>query len=460
MSDKNIKMKIHFIAIGGSVMHNLAIALKRKGYDVTGSDDEIFGAAKTNLSENGLLPDIIGWNPAMISTGLDAVILGMHAKHDNPELLKAQKLGLKIYSFPEFLYEQSKDKTRVVIAGSHGKTSITAMVMHILKKASFDFDYMVGSSVRNFDLTVRLSDSAPVMIFEGDEYPDSVINKIPKFQFYQPHIALLSGIAWDHINVFPTLTSYVGQFRKFVELIPPGGTLIFNSEDKIVKEMAGTVHPPVNTIPYSTPQYEIVDGICHVQMEGKKYPLSIFGRHNLSNMMGAVEVCKSLGIEEEFCLEAMHDFAGAAKRLELIGTNETTQVFRDFAHAPSKLRATIAAVKEQFPDRKLTACFELHTYSSLDKDFLSEYAGSMNEADEKVVFYDAHTFELKGKELLPPEFVRQSFGDDRIRIMKDAESLKSFLESISWRKNNLLMMSSGNFGGLDLNALANFVTSK
>ncbi|HYV92609.1 MAG TPA: Mur ligase family protein [Chitinophagales bacterium] len=452
-------MRVHFIAIGGSVMHNLAIALALKGYDVSGSDDEIFEPAKSNLSRYNLLPETLGWNPSIITSDIDAVLLGMHAKADNPELLRAQKLGLKIFSFPEFLHEQSKNKTRVVIGGSHGKTSITAMVMHILKKNDRDFDYMVGSAVKGFDITVRLSDSAPVIILEGDEYPDSAINQTPKFLIYQPNIALISGIAWDHINMFPTFESYIEQFRKFVELIPFDGTLIFNSEDETVKRIAETANTAIKKIGYATPSFEIANGKTFFIHHEQKIPLEIFGRHNLQNMMGAVEVCKCLGVEEENCLAAMEDFSGAAKRLELVIQNETCSVFRDFAHAPSKLKATIAAVKEQFPRRKLVACFELHTFSSLNQDFLTEYFGSLQEADIKIIFCNAHTFELKRMQPLDPSVIKKSFGDQAIHVFTGKEGLRNFLAAQSWNEKNLLMMSSGNFGEMDLNEIATFVTS-
>lgn len=450
-------MKVHFIAIGGSVMHNLAIALKLKGYEVTGSDDEVFEPARSNLDKYGLLPPAIGWDASRIATNLDAVLLGMHARPDNPELLKAKELGLRIYSFPEFLYEQSKHKTRVVIGGSHGKTTITAMVLHMLKKNSCDFDYMVGASLQGFDISVRLSESAPVMIFEGDEYPDSAINKTPKFHLYQPDIALLSGIAWDHINVFPTVENYVAQFRSFVELIPNDGVLIFNSEDENVLEVTESANPEIQKIPYSTPAFEIANGMTYLIHNDEKIPLQIFGRHNLQNMMGAIEVCKVIGISEADCLDAIQDFTGAARRLELLSKSDTAAVFKDFAHSPSKLKATIGAVKEQYPDRKLAACMELHTYSSLNKEFITEYHNSMQQADVKVVFYNAHTFQVKRMELLDPQWIKTSFGDDSLYIYTDKNSLQEFLHMMPWKNTNLLMMSSGNFGGLDLKELSTFV---
>jgi len=360
-------MKIHFIAIGGSAMHNLAIALKINGHEVTGSDDEIFEPSRGRLKKYGLLPETDGWHPEIISNDLDAIILGMHARPDNPELLRAQEIGAKIYSYPEFLYEHAKNKKRVVIGGSHGKTTITAMIMHVLKYWNRDFDYLVGSKLCDFEVMVRLSKTAPVMIFEGDEYLSSPIDRRPKFHWYHPHMALLSGIAWDHINVFPTYENYLEQFSVFMDLMEPKGTLIYNSGDK---ELAGLVSQNKNDIrkiSYQTPDFEITDGISYV-LDGKtKVPLKVFGRHNLLNMNGARLVCHQLGIENKKFFEAISSFNGAAKRLELVMQKGRGRLYSDFAHAPSKLKATLEAVKEQFPDRQLFACFELHTFSSLNR---------------------------------------------------------------------------------------------
>jgi UDP-N-acetylmuramate: L-alanyl-gamma-D-glutamyl-meso-diaminopimelate ligase len=386
LSAKLKKMRIHFIAIGGSVMHNLAIALKLKGYDITGSDDAIVEPASSHLAKHGLLP-ATGWDASRVTPELDAVVLGMHAKPDNPELVKAKALGLKIYSFPEFIYEQSKNKKRIVIGGSHGKTTITAMILHILLDNHFNFDYMVGAALPGFDLTVRLSDSARVIILEGDEYPDSAINKVPKFHIYKPDVALLSGIAWDHINVFESFEKYVSQFDVFVQMIPAGGTIIYNSEDPHVRRVVEKAGAEVMKIPYSTPPFEIVDGVTYLTWKDEKIPLRVFGRHNLQNMMGAISVCVELGIKERDCFQSIKTFSGAARRLELVAKNTKTVLYRDFAHSPSKLKATIAAVKEQYPMWGLAACMELHTYSSLDKAFLQEYRNSMQEATIKMVFF-------------------------------------------------------------------------
>lgn len=452
-------MNVHFIAIGGSVMHNLAIALSLKGYSVTGSDDEIFEPAKSNLDRFSLLPPSLGWHEEKITTALDAVVLGMHAKADNPELVKAKTLGIKIYSFPEFLYEQSKHKTRVVIGGSHGKTTITAMIMHILKKNNVDFDYAVGAKLQGFDIMVRLSESAPVMILEGDEYPDSAINKKPKFHLYHPDIALISGIAWDHINVFPTFENYVSQFKTFAALIPESGRLIYNAEDEEVSVIAAAINTAVWKVPYATPDFFIENGTTYLKRSDENIPLKIFGRHNLQNMMGAIEVCKALGLSETDCLDAIRDFAGAARRLELLGQTATSATFKDFAHSPSKLKATLAAVNEQYPHRKLIACMELHTYSSLNKQFLTEYRDSLKDASVKIIFYDAHTFKIKGLEPLTPALIRETFNDDSIIVFTDQQLLHDFLHAQTWENTNLLMMSSGNFGGLDLKELSTFVST-
>jgi UDP-N-acetylmuramate: L-alanyl-gamma-D-glutamyl-meso-diaminopimelate ligase len=459
LSAKLKKMRIHFIAIGGSVMHNLAIALKLKGYNITGSDDAIFEPASSNLAKHGLLPTT-GWDESKVDPKLDAVVLGMHAKPDNPELAKAKALSLKIYSFPEFIYEQSKNKKRIVIGGSHGKTTITAMILHILSDNHFNFDYMVGAALPGFELTVRLSDLAPVIILEGDEYPDSAINKIPKFHIYKPDIALLSGIAWDHINVFETFEKYVSQFDAFVQMIPDGGSIIYNSEDQQVRMVVEKAGTEVKKIPYSTPPFEIINGVTYLMWKDETIPLRVFGRHNLQNMMGAISVCMELGIKEEDCVQSIKTFSGAARRLELVAKNQKTVFYRDFAHSPSKLKATIAAVREQYPEWGLAACMELHTYSSLDKAFLHEYRNSMTDATIRIVFFDEHSFTLKKMDPLEPAFIRDAFGDPGIIVFTHAEDLKKFLHRISWENMALLMMSSGNFGGLDLKELSTFVVSQ
>lgn len=452
-------MRVHFIAIGGSVMHNLALALHKKGYRVTGSDDEIFEPACSRLKSAGLLPEHLGWDENRITKDMDALVLGMHAKPDNPELLKAKALGLKIYSFPEYIYEQSRNKKRMVIGGSHGKTSITAMVMHVLRCCNRTFDYMVGAQLEGFDLMVQLSDSAPVVILEGDEYPDSAIHKTPKFLLYQPDVALISGIAWDHINVFPTFDIYKEQFRKFAGLIPPDGVLIYNAEDENVNAIGEEYKNKIRCLAYHTPSYSVRHGVCYLAAGEKEIPLQVFGKHNLQNLSGAKLICNEAGVTDEEFYEAVASFKGAAKRLELLGRNSSTSVFKDFAHSPSKLKATIAAVKEQFPERKLVAVMELHTYSSLNKNFLEEYRGCMNGAEAKVVYFSAHALELKRMENLNAEEVKKYFGSPDVKVFSNSESLSDFLYRQQWENSNLLLMSSGNFDGMDLNLLTTFVLS-
>ncbi len=453
-------MNVHFIAIGGSAMHNLAIALHHKGYKVTGSDDEIFDPAKTRLQKLGLLPESIGWYPEMIHSGLDAVILGMHAKADNPELLKAKALGLTIYSYPEYLYEQAKDKIRVVIGGSHGKTTITAMILHVLKQAGIDTDYMVGAQLEGFDVMVRLTQDAPFMVFEGDEYLTSALDKRPKFHVYQPHIALISGIAWDHVNVFPTFDNYVGQFRIFAGMVPHDGSLIYCAEDENVVAVSCFAAETVHKYPYRCPDYEIRNGTTYLNYNGESIPMKIFGHHNMLNLEGARYVCEAMGVDTGTFYNAISTFSGASKRLEFVAGSDSCSVYKDFAHSPSKLQATIDAVKEQYPDRKLIACMELHTYSSLSLKFLEEYRDTMTKADVAVVFYSRHALELKRLPYFTTEDVGKAFGRFDIHVFNENTALISFLKSIAWKDTNLLMMSSGNFEGIDLKNLAETILSK
>jgi UDP-N-acetylmuramate: L-alanyl-gamma-D-glutamyl-meso-diaminopimelate ligase len=452
-----MSQRLHFIAIGGAAMHNLAIALKHKGYQITGSDDEIMEPSRTRLNAEGLLPEADGWFPEKISSNLDGVILGMHARADNPELLRAKELGIPVYSFPEFLYEHSKEKVRVVVGGSHGKTTITAMIMHSLKSAGVDFDYMVGAKVEGFDTMVHLSD-APVIILEGDEYLSSPIDRRPKFHLYQPTIALMSGIAWDHINVFPTFDNYLEQFRIYADIVPATGTMIYFQGDPHVKAIAETSASQSSKIPYNIPEHQIRNGITYIKAGSKEYPVSVFGEHNLANMEGAKLVCRMLGVSEENFYESIASFKGAARRLELVAKNETTALYRDFAHSPSKLKATINAVRKQFPDRKLIACIELHTFSSLNKSFLNQYAGTMDEADEKIVFYNQHTIEHKKLNPITHQDVKTAFRNGSIRVYTDSRMLKDFLFSIDTNQSVFLLMSSGTFDQLDLKELSDRLT--
>ncbi len=447
-------MKLHFIAIGGSAMHNLAIALHHKGHVVTGSDDEIFEPSKGRLGKHGILPEKMGWDAKRIHRGLDAVVLGMHAQQGNPELERAKELNLNIYSFPEFLFEHAKEKKRVVIGGSHGKTTITAMLMHVLKARGLDFDYLVGAQLEGFDVMVRLSDTAPIMLFEGDEYLTSALDPRPKFHLYRPHIALLSGIAWDHINVFPTFENYLEQFRIFIELIEHDGALIYFNEDPELSRLAAESRPDLNKIPYALPAHRSADDKTIVTYEGREYPMHIFGDHNLANLNGAGMICQQLGIPMEKVLETMGTFKGAAKRLELVAKGAGTAIYTDFAHAPSKLKATINAVKNQFPGRKLLACIELHTYSSLSKDFLSHYAGTMDQADLPVVYFNPHAIELKKLKPIAVEEIIDAFKTPGLQVFNESNALKNYLLQQNWRNSNLLMMSSGNFDGIDLKKLS------
>ncbi len=446
-------MKVHFIAIGGSAMHNLALALHHKGYQVSGSDDEINEPSKSRLANAGILPSAIGWFPEKINSSLGAIILGMHARADNPELLRAQELGLKVYSYPEYLYEQSKNKTRVVIGGSHGKTTITAMILHVLKHCNKSFDFMVGAQLEGFDTMVSLSHDAPVMILEGDEYLSSPLDRRPKFHLYKPNIALISGIAWDHINVFPTFENYVEQFRVFVNQISGGGTLIYCEEDIEVIKICEAASNNIQKFPYHIPKYEIKDGITYLPTADceQPTPLFIFGHHNLLNLEGAHLVCKKLGVTDDEFYNSIQTFKGASRRLELVGRSESLVIYKDFAHSPSKLKATTEAVREQFSNRKLIACMELHTFSSLNENFLEQYKGSMNKADEAIVYFNPHTIEHKKLKPISIEQVRSAFARNDINVFNDSALLQQYLQQKNYKHDVLLLMSSGNFDGININ---------
>ena len=453
-------MKIHFIAVGGSAMHNLAIALKIKGYEVSGSDDEIFEPSRGRLKKYGILPKKEGWDANRINSSLDIVIVGMHAKNDNPELLKAKELGLKIFSFPEYLYEHSKDKTRVVIGGSHGKTTITSMILHVLKHQNIPCDYMVGAQLEGFEVMVQLTDTAEIMILEGDEYLTSPLDLRPKFHIYKPDIALISGIAWDHINVFPTFENYVDQFEIFAELISQNGTLIYFKEDENVDKIGNNARADINKKPYSIPDFEIENDITSLLFTDKKIPLQIFGEHNLANLNGARLICNELGISDNDFYIAIQSFTGAGKRLEKLGENGSTTVFKDFAHSPSKLLATAKAVKSQFKNRELVACMELHTYSSLSENFLSHYKGCMDDVDIPIVFFSPHALQLKRLKPITTEQVKVAFHNPKLQVYTDSQELLADLLKTNWKDKNLLMMSSGNFDGIDLNLLAKKILDK
>lgn len=447
------KQKIHFIAIGGSVMHNLAIALKQNGHQVTGSDDEIFEPSRSVLASNGLLPDYEGWRPEKIDKTIDTVILGMHAKRDNPELVKAQQLGLKILSFPEYIYEHSHDKQRIVIAGSHGKTTITAIIIHVLHHFKRKFDFAIGAKVKGVSNTVQLSD-APIIIIEGDEYFSSAIDPTPKFIRYQHHIALISGIAWDHFNVFPTENDYVKQFDIFADSTPKAGVLVFCEQDAMTSVIGAKDRTDVVPVPYKTHDHVIDKGHVFLVDGKKRIPVKIFGSHNLQNISGAKEVLKKIGITTDQFYEAIQHFEGASGRLEKIANGNSTAVYKDFAHAPSKVKATVKAMKELNPDRELVAVLELHTYSSLNKKFLPQYKDSMKAAQQIAVYFDPKKVKDKNLESLSHADIAQGFVTPGVKVFDDAAALEQFLRQQSWKNKNLLLMSSGNFGGINLTALS------
>ena len=447
-------MQVHFIAIGGSVMHNLAIALHKKGFTVTGSDDKIFDPSYSNLKKHNLLPDKEGWDTNNIHTGLDAVILGMHAKPDNPELLTAQKAGMKIYSFPEYLYEQTKTKKRVVIGGSHGKTTITSMVMHVLRENNISFDYMVGSQIAGFDTMVHLDEDNEIAIFEGDEYLSSPIDERPKFHLYKPHIALISGISWDHINVFPSFQTYKDQFSVFIDKIEPEGSLIFYKSDQTVNEIVQDSREDLKKIPYSAPDYVQKNEQTFIFTKQGEIPLKVFGRHNLANIEGARLICEQIGLNSDVFYKTIQSFKGASKRLQLISENETSKVYLDFAHAPSKVKATVNAVREQYPTKKLIAGLELHTFSSLTFDFLKQYNGTLDEADYSFIFYNPKTIEQKGLKMITPEDIKNAFGSQKIRVHTDIDQFLHGINALKIKKKVILLMSSGNFGGVNIEKTA------
>lgn len=451
--------QIHLIAIGGSAMHNLAIALKRKGYHVTGSDDEIFEPSKSRLAHEGLLPDQMGWDAENIHKHLSAVIVGMHARPDNPELARAHELNIPVYSYPEYLFNQASNKKRLVVCGSHGKTTITAMILHVLNKLAINTDYMVGAQLDGFDCMVRLSD-APMMVLEGDEYLSSPEDRRPKFLHYQANLAILSGIAWDHINVFPTYEAYEHQFELLMEqLQEQNGLLVYNAEDTEVMALVKR-YADVNAIPYYTPKYEVKNGKTTAEINGNKYPLNVFGAHNLQNMAGAQLICQQIGVSQHDFYTAIGSFTGAAKRLERVIEIDGFAMYKDFAHSPSKLKATTTAFKAQFPDRKMTACMELHTFSSLNRTFLLEYAGSMNLADQAIVYFNPHTIAHKKLEEITEQDVVDAFKCENLLVFIDKKEMVSHLKKQSWNHHNLLMMSSGNFDGLIFESLAEELVKK
>ncbi len=445
-------MNIHFIAIGGSAMHNLAISLRLKGYHITGSDDEIFEPAAGRLKKYGIFPDSIGWDSKRVTKDIDAVILGMHARMDNPELLKAKELGLKIYSYPEFIYEQSKNKKRIVIGGSHGKTTITSMILHVLDAYHIPCDYMIGAQLEGFEVMTKLSEEAPTIIIEGDEYLTSSLDKRPKFHVYQPNIGVISGIAWDHVNVFPTFEIYVEQFQIFADMIPDAGTLIYCIEDEYCVKVAANTRTK-HKIGYSIPDYRVENGKYIIRSDKNEYTLQVFGRHNLLNMNAARNVCACLGVNDNDFYTAIQSFKGASKRLEKVYEDTEKALYKDFAHSPSKLKATIRAMKEKYPERPLVACVELHTFSSLTGEFLKQYAHAMDDADEAVVYFNPHAIALKKLPPITEEIVLNAFANPKLLVFSDSLILNTYLKSLLWKNKNLLMMSSGNFDGMQFETI-------
>ncbi len=449
------KSKVHFIAIGGSAMHNLAIALHKKEIFITGSDDEISEPSLSRLNKYGLLPKSIGWDISNIKNDIEAVVLGMHARIDNPELLEAQKLNIPVYSYPEYIYKQSINKNRIVIGGSHGKTTVTSMILHVLNFYHLNFDYLVGAQLKGFETMVKITEDAPMIILEGDEYLASPIDRRPKFHLYKANLALITGIAWDHINVFPTFEEYVKQFIIFINTIEKNGTLIYSASDiNLLNLIKKSTRKDIKFLPYHTPKNEIIDGITYILIDDKKITLQVFGEHNLQNMEGARLICEELGINITDFYTAISTFDGAAKRMELIASNSNSLIFKDFAHSPSKLKATIAAAKTQYPNRNLIAAMELHTFSSLNKIFLNEYNHSMDDADVKIIYFNPHTIEHKKLSMISTQEIKTAFANNELIIFNKKEDLVEYLKNINLDQSNLLLMSSGNFGGIQLDDFA------
>ena len=442
-------MRIHLIAVGGAIMHNLALALQQNGHFVTGSDDEIYDPARSRLLAKGLLPDEMGWDEERITKDLDLVIVGMHARKGNPEIEKANELGLKVTSFPAFIYEHSRNKQRIVVAGSHGKTTTTSMVMHALKYWDLDFDYLVGAQLEGFENMVRLSD-APIMVIEGDEYLSAAFDRRPKFLHYKPNLAIITGIAWDHINVFPEFEGYVEQFRMFLSSVEEEGKVFYAETDKLLTEICRS---GPNTFPYQAFDFSYKNDKTVISWEGKSYEFPFFGLHNMENLSGACRLCNELGMTTEAFLEALQDFKGASKRMQLLVNKDGKLVYKDFAHAPSKVKASVRAVRNRFPHKHLVACVELHTFSSLNPAFHSEYNGAFEGVDDAIIFYNDHTLKMKKMPPIDPEELREKVGYPGLHVINQRSQLENLL--LSRPKNNVvyLMMSSGTFQGLDLEAL-------
>ena len=449
-------MKIHFIAIGGSVMHSLAIALKDMGYEISGSDDGIYDPARGRLDAAGLLPDYEGWNPEKITKDLDAIILGMHAFEDNPELKRAQSLGVPIYSYPEFIVKHAEHKQRIVIAGSYGKTTVTAMIMHALESWGKKFDYLVGAQVEGFSNPVRLSEDAAVIVLEGDEYLASKLDPRPKFMLYVPHILVINGISWDHINVFPTEETYVDQFSQLLASLQKGTNVIYNAADKRLSQLVETHTQDDESMylqPFKRPGFKVKNGVWELKLGGKSQPMSLMGKHNMTNLLAAWEVCHLLGMETGDFLRVMKDFKGAELRMQKVHEDDNLVVIRDYAHAPDKVQATVSAVSDTYKGYNLIACAELHTFSSLNRDYLPLYQDSLKDADQALVFVNPNQFEKRRMDPLLASEIEQAFSHPKLTYLQSKDSLAKKIQGVKTGKDVILLMSSGNLQGLELSDL-------
>ncbi len=445
-----MKGKVHFIAIGGSVMHNLAITLKQLGYEVSGSDDKIYDPSRSRLEKYNLLPKDLGWFPELIDKQIDFIVLGMHAKKDNPELLKALDLDCKIYSYPELIFEFSKSKTRITIGGSHGKTTVSSMILHVLDFYDIKVDYLLGAQIEGFENMVHITDDNEFILIEGDEYLSSPIDNSPKFHKYNSNIAVITGIAWDHINVFPSFENYISQFEKFIETITDGGVLVFNELDKLVLDIVNKSEKTIRKIGYGKPNFEIVDGVTYVKTSEGDVPLKVFGDHNLSNLSAAKQICALMGVFDDEFFAAIASFKGASKRLETIYRDNNKIIIKDFAHSPSKLKATIDAVKNQFSNKNISAVYELHTYSSFNQKFIKEYLNSMSSADKKIVYYDDEVLKKRSEFKINEKIIKDSFGSDDLIVISKKSMLEKSIPKFNLYNTVLLMMSSGNFSAIDM----------
>ena len=448
-----MKGKVHFIAIGGSVMHNLAITLKQLSYEVSGSDDKIYDPSRSRLEKYNLLPENLGWFPELIDKKIDFIVLGMHAKKDNPELLKALDLDCKIYSYPELIFEFSKSKTRITIGGSHGKTTVSSMILHVLDFYNVKVDYLLGAQIEGFENMVHITDDNEFILIEGDEYLSSPIDNSPKFHKYNSNIAVITGIAWDHINVFPSFENYISQFEKFIETITDGGVLVFNELDKLVLDLVNKSEKTIRKIGYGKPDFEIVDGVTYVKTSEGDVPLKVFGDHNLSNLSAAKQICALMGVFDDEFFAAIASFKGASKRLETIYRDNNKIIIKDFAHSPSKLKATIDAVKNQFSNKNIIAVYELHTYSSFNQKFIKEYFNSMSSADMKLIYYDDEVLKKRGEFEINEKIIKDSFGSDDLIVISKKSVLEESILKINLHNSVLLMMSSGNFSSVDMLSL-------